>query len=121
MIDCHWQSFSAINNQERAIVYVQDCRASLPLMQHTPHRNHHQVVISACMIDAEEDIMESDPEFLLRRAKEESVRAIEAEQPEAANVHQKLAVQYSAKAAMALANGVEDHPTVISGGVIKAD
>ena len=47
--------------------------------------------------------MQSDPEFLLRRAKEESVLALETDQPEAAEVHQKLAVHYSAKAAMALA------------------
>ena len=58
--------------------------------------------------------MESDPEFLLRRAKEESVRAIEAEQPQAADVHQKLAVHYSAKAAMALANEDEEPPAGIN-------
>lgn len=48
--------------------------------------------------------MESHPEFLLRRAKEESVKALEADQPAASEVHQKLAVHYSAKAALALAN-----------------
>lgn len=46
--------------------------------------------------------MESDPEFLLRRAKEESLRALGTDQPEAADVHEELAIRYSAKAAKAL-------------------
>lgn len=43
--------------------------------------------------------MESDPEFLLRRAKEESVQALTTDQAEAAEVHPRLAVRYSARAA----------------------
>lgn len=79
-------------------------RKSLARKRSTPGRFAHHVVILDGMIAALEGIMESDPEFLLRRAKEESLRALETDQPEAANVHQKLAVQYSAKAAIALAN-----------------
>lgn len=52
--------------------------------------------------------METDPEFLLRRAKEESLKALETDQAAAADVHQKLAVHYSAKAALALANENDD-------------
>lgn len=48
--------------------------------------------------------MESDSEFLLRRAREESLKALETDQAIAADLHQKLAVHYSAKAAMLLAN-----------------
>ena len=42
--------------------------------------------------------MKSETEYLLRRASEEARRAISAEQPEAADVHEALAVRYSAKA-----------------------
>lgn len=52
--------------------------------------------------------METDPEFLLRRAKEESLKALETDHAVAADVHQKLAVRYSAKAALALANEDDD-------------
>jgi hypothetical protein len=48
--------------------------------------------------------MESKTEFLLRRASEESLKAIAAGQPEAADAHEELAVRYSAKAIMALSD-----------------
>ena len=44
--------------------------------------------------------MESETEFLLRRASEESLKAIASGQPEAADAHEELAVRYSAKAIM---------------------
>lgn len=52
--------------------------------------------------------METDTEFLLRRAKEESLKALETNQPIAADLHQQLAVRYSTQAAMALANEDEE-------------
>jgi hypothetical protein len=52
--------------------------------------------------DSQESRMESDmPEFMteaayyMRRAKEESRRALRAEQPEIANAHHGLAIEYS--------------------------
>jgi diphthamide biosynthesis methyltransferase len=55
------------------------------------------------MVVFTEVTMETNPEFLLRRAKEESVKALEAEDPAAASVHEQLAIRYSAKAALLLA------------------
>ena len=60
------------------------------------------------MVGWKERVMETDPEFLLRRAKEESLKALETDHAVAADVHQKLAVRYSAKAALALANEDDD-------------
>lgn len=48
--------------------------------------------------------METDSEYLLRRAREENLKALETDQPIAAELHQQLAIRYSAKAAMVLAN-----------------
>jgi hypothetical protein len=59
--------------------------------------------------------MESTTEFLLRRASEESLRAIASGQPEAADAHEELAIRYSSKAAAALADG--DEPTSASGSI----
>ena len=47
--------------------------------------------------------MERETEFLLRRAHEEALKAIRSNQPEAADVHEAMAVSYSAKAAELLA------------------
>lgn len=52
--------------------------------------------------------MESEAEFLLRRASEESLKAIASGQAAAADVHQELSVQYSIKAVALLA---EDDPS----------
>jgi hypothetical protein len=46
--------------------------------------------------------VESETEFLLRRATEESRKAIASGRPEAAKAHDELAIRYSAKAIMAL-------------------
>ena len=46
--------------------------------------------------------MESETRYLLKRASEEARRAIGAEQPEAADVHEALSVRYSAKALIKL-------------------
>lgn len=51
--------------------------------------------------------MESEAEYLLRRASEESLKAIASEKAAAADVHQELSVQYSIKAVALLA---EDDP-----------
>lgn len=51
--------------------------------------------------------MENNTEFLLRRANEESLRAISSHQPEAAEAHEELAIRYSSKAVAALADGDE--------------
>ena len=53
--------------------------------------------------------MENEAKFLLRRAREESLKAIASVQPVAANVHEELAIRYSSKAITALENG--DEPT----------
>lgn len=51
--------------------------------------------------------MDSKTEFLLRRAKEESLKAMTSSQPLAADAHEGLAIRYSAKAIVALADGDE--------------
>jgi hypothetical protein len=57
--------------------------------------------------------MKSTTEFLLRRASEESLKAISSHLPEAADAHEELAVRYSSEAVAALADG--DEPTSGSG------
>ncbi len=52
--------------------------------------------------------MKTETEFLLRRASEESRKAISSDQPEAADAHEELAVRYSVKAAAALSD--DDEP-----------
>lgn len=47
--------------------------------------------------------MERETEFLMRRAHEEALKAIRSDQPQAADVHEAMAVSYSAKAAELLA------------------
>ena len=54
--------------------------------------------------------MENKIEFLLRRASEESLKAIASDQPLAADAHDGLALRYSAKAIIALANCDEPIP-----------
>jgi len=51
--------------------------------------------------------MESDAKFLLRRASEESLKAMTSNEPQASDAHEKMAIRYSAKAAMALADTEE--------------
>jgi hypothetical protein len=48
--------------------------------------------------------VERETEFLLRRAHEEALKAIRSDQPEAADVHEAMAVSYSVKAAELLAD-----------------
>ena len=55
--------------------------------------------------------MENLTEFLLRRASEESLKAIASDQPEAADAHEEMAIRYSSKAVVALANA--DRPTAV--------
>jgi len=57
--------------------------------------------------------MDNTTQFLLRRAREESRRAISSHQPEAADAHEKLAIRYSSKAVAALADG--DEPVTETG------
>jgi len=47
--------------------------------------------------------MDNTTQFLLRRAKEESRRAISSHHPQAADAHEKLAIRYTSKAVAALA------------------
>ena len=54
--------------------------------------------------------MERETEFLLRRAHEEALKAIRSDQPEAADVHEAMAVSYSVKAVELLAD--PDAPAV---------
>ena len=49
-------------------------------------------------------MIDPEAEYLLRRAKEEAFRAIQAENPTVSAVHQELALRYSAKAVIAIAN-----------------
>ncbi|HEV2080521.1 MAG TPA: hypothetical protein VGR19_11585 [Allosphingosinicella sp.] len=46
--------------------------------------------------------MERETEFLLRRASQEARRAINCDQPEAAQAHDEMARRYSARAVAAL-------------------
>ena len=48
--------------------------------------------------------MDNKIEFLLRRANEESLKAISSHQSEAADAHEELAIRYSSKAIAALAD-----------------
>ena len=56
--------------------------------------------------------MKPETKYLLRRANEEAVRAINSEKQEAADAHEALSVHYSAKALMLLA---EDDEALASG------
>ena len=49
-----------------------------------------------------------ETEYLMIRAQEEAVAALQAQHPSAAAAHQSLAVLYSAKAAMDLADDAGD-------------
>ena len=49
-----------------------------------------------------------ETEYLMIRAQEEAVAALQAEHPSAAAAHQSLAVLYSAKAAMDIADDAGD-------------
>lgn len=44
----------------------------------------------------------TDAEYLLQRAEQESVLAIQAQDPKAAAVHRRLSTQYSARAVIAI-------------------
>ena len=52
--------------------------------------------------------MESEAEYLLKRASDESRKAISSDLPEVADAHEELAIRYSAKAVTALS--VDDEP-----------
>lgn len=45
-------------------------------------------------------MVSSELEFCLKRAREESRRALRSEQPEVASAHQRMSVRYSARAFM---------------------
>jgi len=51
--------------------------------------------------------MKPETRYLLWRASEEALRAINSEKPEAANIHEALSVRYSAKALILLAEDDE--------------
>jgi hypothetical protein len=50
-------------------------------------------------------MIEPETDHMLTRAKEEAVLAIQAKHPAAARAHHRLAVRYSTKAAIGLAEG----------------
>lgn len=54
-------------------------------------------------------MMEPETEYLMIRAREEAVLAIQAEHPAAAAAHQNLSVRYSAKAAIELADAASEN------------
>lgn len=56
----------------------------------------------------------ADTPYLLRRAHEEAVRAIQATHRKAAAAHQRLAILYSARAALALVNGDADRAALLA-------
>jgi hypothetical protein len=58
--------------------------------------------------------METEAEYLLRRASEEARRALGADKPEAADIHSALSVRYSAKAVTLLME--EDDGAAASAG-----
>ena len=51
--------------------------------------------------------MDEKIEFLLKRASEESLKAIASDKPLASDAHEGLAIRYSAKAILALADSDE--------------
>lgn len=51
--------------------------------------------------------METETEFLLRRASEESRKAMNSVQPQAEEVHEEMALRYSVKAIIALSDDDE--------------
>ena len=53
-------------------------------------------------------MIDPETEYLMIRAKEEAVAAIQARHPAAAAAHQGLAVRYSAKAAIEIADEAGD-------------
>ena len=52
--------------------------------------------------------MEEETEFLLKRAKEEATKAIRSADERAADAHQQMAVRYSARALIRLADQDSD-------------
>lgn len=56
--------------------------------------------------------MESETEFLLRRASEEGRRAMNSVQPQAEEAHEEMAIRYSVKAVEALSVDDEVDPAV---------
>ena len=54
--------------------------------------------------------MDEDTEFLLKRAREEATRAINADSETASQAHQSMAIRYSAKALVQLTNEDENIP-----------
>lgn len=55
--------------------------------------------------------MHERTEFLLKRAREEATRAINAESKGASEAHQEMAIRYSAKALVQLTNDDQDVAT----------
>jgi hypothetical protein len=53
-------------------------------------------------------MIDSETEYLLRRATQEAAMAAQAKHPAAAAVHRGLSLRYSAKAAIDLAEGAND-------------
>jgi hypothetical protein len=62
--------------------------------------------------------MDEKTEFLLKRAREEATRAINADSAGASEAHQELAIRYSAKALVQLTN---EDPEPVSGPGPKAN
>jgi hypothetical protein len=58
---------------------------------------------------------ESETDYLLRRAREETYLALRAEQPEVASAHRGLSIQYSNRARSAFPNVVSAMPPVKAG------
>ena len=56
--------------------------------------------------------MESETEFLLRRASEETRNALNSIQPQAEVAHEKMALRYTVKAIIALSDADDDEPAV---------
>ena len=56
--------------------------------------------------------MESETEFLLRRASEEGRRAMNSVQPQAEEAHEEMAIRYTVKAVEALSVDDGDAPAV---------
>jgi hypothetical protein len=52
-----------------------------------------------------DNMIDPETEYLMTRAKEEAVLAIQVQDPAAARAHHGLAVRYSAKAAIGLVGG----------------
>jgi hypothetical protein len=65
-------------------------------------------------------MVSNELEYCLKRAREEARRALRADQPEVASVHQRLSVRYSARAFMLRAGDHGSEPLLMERPALRA-